>query len=374
MWLIGHGCHKPRTMAVTALAAFTLAACSGGAPSPTGDNPRSSSAPPSDNAPDIEVTDTVANDLEVPWGLVFLPDDTALVSERDSATIQHVDSDGETTDVGELPQVVPGGEGGQLDLTRSPEFESDHQLYAYYTAEDDNRVVRLTYHDGELGDPEPVLTGIPKGTIHNGGRLVFGPDDQLYVSTGNTGQDKLSQDKDSLAGKILRMTPDGDVPEHGNPFDDSLVYSYGHRNVEGLAFDSHERLWASEFGENTWDELNLIEAGGNYGWPEAEGKSDNDEFIDPVWQWRTDEASPSGITIVDDIIYMANLRGERVWQIPISGDGVRQPRDFFTGEYGRLRTITHAPDGSLWLTTSNRDGRGDPKSHDDRILRAKVQH
>lgn len=308
----------------------------------------------------------------MPWGLVFLPDDTALVAERDSGTIKHVDSDGDVTDVGELPGVVPGGEGGQLDLALSPRFDSDHRLYFYYTAADDNRIVRLTYRDGELGAPEPVLTGIPKGTIHNGGRLAFGPDDQLYVSTDNTGEDELSQDKDSLAGKILRMTPDGDVPKQDNPFGDSLVYSYGHRNVEGLAFDSHERLWASEFGENTWDELNLIEPGGNYGWPEVEGKSDNDEFVAPVWQWRTDEASPSGIAIVDDIVYMASLRGERVWQIPIAGDRVRKPREFFTGEYGRLRTIEPAPDGSLWLTTSNRDGRGTSNSHDDRILRVAI--
>jgi len=371
------GLHRHRAPTALAVAMITLAACSGTPTRSDSDAATGTTATtralPSDNAPRIEITDTIATGLAVPWGVAFLPNGDALVSERDSAKIRRVSPDGDVTDIGTLPGVVPGGEGGQLDLTVSPDFESNHLLYVYYTAADDNRIARLTYRNGDLGEPEQVLNGIPKGTIHNGGRVVFGPDGMLYASTGNTGRGALSQDKASLAGKILRMTPEGDIPEEGNPFDDSLVYSYGHRNVEGMAFDSDDRLWASEFGESTWDELNLIEQGGNYGWPEVEGTSDDEEFIDPVWQWSPDEASPSGIAIVDDIVYMASLRGERVWQIPIAGERVRQPRDFFTDDYGRLRSIAPAPDGTLWLTTSNRDGRGNPGPADDRILRVVVR-
>lgn len=137
----------------------------------------------------------------------------------------------------------------------------------------------------------------------------------------------------------------------------------------GLAFDSRDRLWASEYGANTWDELNLIQAGGNYGWPQVEGRADDERYLNPKAQWRPEEASPSGIAIVDDVVYLANLRGQRVWQVPIHGSGVGEPRDLFTGDYGRLRTVLPAEDGSLWLTTSNRDGRGEPRDGDDKILR-----
>ncbi|MGH3320624.1 MAG: PQQ-dependent sugar dehydrogenase [Streptosporangiaceae bacterium] len=358
---------------------LAAAGCTGGSGPAGGGGTHVSSATPTPgksgaaaSAPTPKVVDTIAKGLKVPWGLAFLPDGSALVSERDSARILRVTPHGKVTEVGTLPSVVPGGEGGQLDLAVSPHFASDHLVYAYYTAADDNRIVRMTYQNGKLGSPDPVLTGIPKGTIHNGGRIVFGPDGMLYASTGETGDGELAQNKQSLGGKILRITPEGAVPPD-NPFPNSPVYSYGHRNVEGLAFDSRDRLWAAEFGESTWDELNLIRPGGNYGWPVVEGSSDNDKFINPVWQWHPAKASPSGIAIVDDVVYIACLRGERVWQASITGDHVTTPRPFFTGEYGRLRTIAEAPDGSLWLTTSNRDGRGDPHPGDDKILRVALR-
>ena len=267
-----------------------------------------------------------------------------------------------------VPGVQASGEGGLLGLATSPSFRTDRFVYAYFTGGSDNRVVRMTFDGNGFGEPEPILTGIPKGGIHNGGRMVFGPDGMLYIGTGEAGDRPLSQDLNSLGGKILRLAPDGGVPPD-NPIAGSLVWSYGHRNVQGLAFDSQGRLWASEFGQNTFDELNLVQRGGNHGWPLVEGPSNDPRFVAPAESWPTSEASPSGIAIVDDVVYMAALRGQRLWQIPIEGNGVGPYRAFFTGELGRLRTVEVAPDGSLWLTTSNRDGRAEPRAGDDVVLR-----
>jgi glucose/arabinose dehydrogenase len=250
----------------------------------------------------------------------------------------------------------------------SPDFAEDQLLYLYVSTAEDNRVVRATLDDNDrLGAPQVVLDGIPNGFIHDGGRLAFGPDGFLYVSTGETGVGELSQDPASLAGKILRITPDGD-PAPGNPDPDSPVWSLGHRNVQGLAFDDQESLWASEFGASTYDELNLIRPGSNYGWPEVEGRGGSSSFVNPRVVWSTDEASPSGLAYADGRLWLAALRGTRLWRIDVDGGEVGAVRDFFVGDYGRLRTVAVAPDGMLWVTTSNRDGRGDPAETDDRIL------
>ncbi|MQA84605.1 MAG: PQQ-dependent sugar dehydrogenase [Streptosporangiales bacterium] len=313
------------------------------------------------------VTGTVVDGLQVPWGVAPLPGGGALVGERDTARLLQVDTDGAIHEVGRVPGVEPDGEGGLLGLATSPHFASDHHVFAYYSTPRDNRIARLSFRGGRLDGPSPIVTGIPHASFHNGGRIVFGPDEMLYVASGDATVGDRAQDLGSLGGKILRMTPAGN-PAPGNPFRDSLIYSMGHRNVEGLAFDSRGRLWASEFGEDTWDELNLIRAGGNYGWPDVEGRGDNPDYINPAAQWRPAEASPSGIAIVNDVIYLANLRGERVWQVPIRGDHVGTPRRYLTGGYGRLRSIQPVGEGSLWVTTSNRDGRGEPRAGDDRIL------
>jgi glucose/arabinose dehydrogenase len=188
------------------------------------------------------------------------------------------------------------------------------------------------------------------------------------VSTGETGDPELAQDPDSLAGKILRIAANGD-PAPGNPDAGSPVWSMGHRNVQGLAWDDQGRLWASEFGSSTWDELNLIERGGNYGWPEVEGTGGGPGFVDPQLVWPVEEASPSGLAFADGRLWMAALRGQRLWRIDVSAAGrASRPTAYFTGDAGRLRTVAAAPDGTLWVTTSNRDGRGDPIAVDDRIL------
>ncbi|MFF4661288.1 PQQ-dependent sugar dehydrogenase [Streptomyces sp. NPDC001381] len=326
----------------------------------------------------VTVVRTVAEGLDSPWGLAALPEGGLLVASRDEGTITYVDeSTGKKTEVGEVPGVSAAGEGGLLGLALSPDYASDHMVYAYFTSASDNRIVRMIYDPkrpagDRLGAPDTVFKGIPKGMIHNGGRIAFGPDRLLYAGTGESGDRGLAQDKKSLGGKILRLTPEGD-PAPGNPFPGSPVYSYGHRNVQGLAWDSEQRLFASEFGQDTWDELNAIEPGGNYGWPAAEGESDDTSYRNPIAQWHTDDASPSGIAYAEGSIWMAGLKGSRLWRIPLRGtEASADPQSFLQGDYGRLRTVVAAGGDTLWVTTSNTDGRGSPEEGDDRVLELRV--
>lgn len=317
--------------------------------------------------------EVVATGLEVPWGLDFLPDGDALVTERDTARVLRVAPDGDTQEVGSIEDVQPGGEGGLLGLAVSPAFNEDAVVYLYYTSDTDNRVVRAAYDEASgLGEPEVVLDGIPKAGNHNGGRIAFGPDGMLYIGTGDAAQEVLAQDTDSLAGKILRVTPEGE-PAADNPFGNH-VYSYGHRNVQGLAWEG-DLLFAAEFGPDADDEVNLIEPGGNYGWPDVTGIAGQEDPIDPVITWEdVSVASPSGAAVAGGSLWVAALRGGRVWRAPLgNGDAdtpVGEPEDLYAGEFGRLRSIVPTPEGNvLWLATSNRDGRGDPENDDDRILR-----
>ena len=255
-----------------------------------------------------------------------------------------------------IDDASPAGEGGLLGLAVTADEQT---VFAYFTAAQDNRIVSMSWDGTTLGEPKPILTGIPKGGRHNGGRMVVGPDGDLYVGTGETGDTDLAQDKTSLGGKILRITTDG-KPAAGNPFSNE-VYSYGHRNVEGLAFDAQGRLWASEFGEQTWDELNLITKGGNYGWPEVEGSGEAAGMINPKVVWSTAEASPAGLAFWRGSLWMAALRGARLWQIPVDGEDTGTPVAHFTQRYGRIRSVIVSADGSaLLVTNSNTDGRGDP--------------
>jgi glucose/arabinose dehydrogenase len=367
-----------------------LAACdsSSGRAGPVEGVPGSSTATPAiADAPEIELpasaVRTIATGLRIPWGLAFLPDGTALVTERGNqvparddaggvARIMSITAAGEVTEVQRLSEVdLRLGEGGLLGIAVSPGYATDKWVYVYYSTIDDNRIARL--HLGE--PPQPLLTGIPvsgdEGRFHQGGRLAFGPDGMLYASVGETYFDsEIAQDRNSLGGKILRMTSDG-KPAPGNPFPNSLVWSYGHRNVQGLAWDSQDRMYASEFGSKTYDEVNLIEPGRNYGWPRVEGFSTNPEYTNPIATWTpTSVASPSGIAILGKHIYVACLRGQTLYRLNLDG---RDPRKLLNN-YGRLRTVAVAPDGSLWVTTSNRDqvGREDrlPQTPEgDRILR-----
>ncbi|HET9778448.1 MAG TPA: PQQ-dependent sugar dehydrogenase [Propionibacteriaceae bacterium] len=306
----------------------------------------------------------IVGDLAAPWGLATLKDGSFLISERDTRKILRVRNDS-TSLVTTIDEASPAGEGGLMGLAVT---KDEKRVFAYYTAANDNRIVSMSWDGRDLGAPKVILRGIPKGFIHNGGRMVIGPDDYLYVGTGESGDGSLSQDKDSLGGKILRLRVDG-RPAPGNPFDNE-VFSYGHRNVQGLAFDADGRLWASEFGQQTWDELNLIREGANYGWPEVEGSGKVQGMTNPKVVWRTRDASPSGLAYWQSGLWMAGLRGERLWEIPVDGTSTRDPIAHFRGDYGRLRTVAVAHDGnSLLLSNSNTDGRGDPSGDDDRLFR-----
>jgi glucose/arabinose dehydrogenase len=307
-------------------------------------------------------SEDIATNLAVPWGIAFLSDGSALIAERDSAAVKRLAS-GAVSNAGTVAGVAPRGEGGLLGLATSGQT-----VFAYITTGQDNRVVRMGFDGSALTGQTPIFTGIPAGFRHDGGRIAFGPDGKLYVATGEAGNPPLAQDKSSLGGKILRINPDGSIPSD-NPDPASPVWSYGHRNIQGLAWDSAGRLWATEYGADKVDELNLIQPGGNYGWPTAEGRSDEAGLINPVIEWPTGDASPSGLAYFGGSLWVACLRGERLYRIPVGGDGaVGDAAALFAGQYGRLRTVVTAPNGTLWFSTSNRDGRGSARDGDDRIL------
>ena len=320
------------------------------------------------------VTRVLARDIDVPWGIAFLPGGNALVSERDTGRVLRVRKDGGFRSLGRVPGVVSnasaGGEGGLLALALHPGFRRNRWVYAYLSTAGDNRVVRMRYADGRLGPPRVVLRGIPKALHHNGGGLAFGPDGHLFVSTGDAEDAAAAQDRRSLAGKILRITPRGRVPR-GNPFGNH-TWSYGHRNPEQITFSPGGQLWSSEFGEKDKDELNRIVRGGNYGWPRVEGKDGRGGYRDPLAQWDTDVCSPSGIAVLAGRAWLGALRGQCVYSVRLSGPHRGRTARFFTGDYGRIRSVAAAPDGALWITTSNRDGRAVPGPRDDRILRVRV--
>lgn len=331
--------------------------------------PAATATPPESGPVEPAEFGVIATGLDVPWDLAFLPDGSALVSERVTGRILHVDESGDLTEVDTVGGVAAAGEGGLLGIALHEDW-----LYAYFTAADDNRIVRMEFDGDSLGDAEVIFDGIPKSNNHNGGRIAFGPDGMLYATTGDAQDPPLAQEVDSVAGKILRIAPDGSVPDD-NPFDGSPVWSYGHRNVQGIAFDDDGRLWATEFGPRTVDEINLIEPGENYGWPFAEGIAGDERFVDAVVEWDVAEASPSGIAYTRDTLFVAALRGQRLWQVPVPGGEVGEPADFAVGEYGRLRNVELAPDGSLWALTNNTDGRNPdgPGPDDDRVVRITLE-
>jgi glucose/arabinose dehydrogenase len=309
----------------------------------------------------------VVTGLAAPWSIAILSETAALVSLRDTGEVLVLSASGggwTARSAGTVPGVVHQGEGGLLGLAVAPQGTA---VYAMFTSGGDNRVVRMPWDGTRLGSPTVVLSGIPKGTIHNGGRLAFGPDGTLFVSTGDAGTPANAQNPASLAGKVLRINADGSIPAD-NPDPGSPMFSLGHRNVQGLAFDDQGRLWASEFGAKDVDEINRIEPGANYGWPLVEGVGGRAGLVDPVATWSpTAIASPSGIAYAAGSLWVATLRGRTLYEVPLAGGTAQQPIASFGGQFGRLRDVVAAEDG-LWVLTNNTDGRGQPTSGDDRII------
>lgn len=355
-----------------AVAALLVAGCSQSSPPPAPDSSAPAPAPAaSATAQEPSEVGTIARNLAVPWAMARLPDGSVLVTSRDTGVVNLVTDADRSATAGTVVDVVAGGEGGLLGIA-VPAGADVTEVFVYYTAESDNRVARLSWDGTQLSDQEVILTGIPKEAIHDGGRIAFGPDGYLYVATGDAGRADLAQDPKSLAGKILRIDDRG-RPAPDNPDPDSPVYSLGHRNVQGLAWDDDDRLWASEFGQDDVDELNLIVAGGNYGWPICEGPCDEPGMINPAATWSpTATASPSGMAITAGSAWIASLRGEVLYQVPLDGDKAGEPVAWFGKQFGRLRDVLAYSDGQLWVATNNTDGRGSPGPQDDRILQIDV--
>jgi glucose/arabinose dehydrogenase len=355
------------------LAAALLAGCGGDEPT------RPSTAPPG-TATDGEGTggpaeaqvETVATGLEAPWEIAFLPDRRALLTER-PGRVRLLSADGELAEepLAEIA-VDPAGEGGLLGLALDPQFEDTNFVYLYRTADGANQVLRTRLNGDRLVDEQVIVDNIPAGTIHNGGRLAFSPEgDQLFITAGDAGEPALAQNEGSLAGKLLRLSADDARREGGTP----EIHSLGHRNQQGLAFEPETgRLFASEHGQRRNDEVNRIEEGANYGWPETEGR-EHGPFTAPLAVWPDETIAPSGMTFVTSEgawagdLLVAGLRGEQLRRLRFDGDAVTVDQAELEGEFGRLRTVVEGPDGALYVLTNNRDGRGDPEGDDDRILR-----
>ncbi|MCO8272040.1 PQQ-dependent sugar dehydrogenase [Actinoplanes sp. TRM 88003] len=376
-----------RARGATLVLAATLglaSACSFGPPDPDQQGappnlPTPSSEPsagagaeaPSGGSQEVAIT-VLAKDLDVPWGMAFLPDGSGLVTERDTGRILKVgpesDAEGLTvTQVHRLTESKASGDGGLLGIAVSPKYETDKTVYVYYSTATDNRVAKLTLG----GKVQPILTGIPRSLDFNGGALAFGPDGFLYAGTGDgTPKSTQAQNPKSLGGKILRMTVAG-KPAPGNPVGTSLVWSSGHRNVQGLAWDKTKRMYASESGQTKSGELNVIAKGKNYGWPKADGAGSDAKLTNPVFSWPAAESGCSGVAVLEQTVANACLLGQRVYLLTVTGNGtvLGTPQAALTGEYGRLRSLAAAPDGSLWAGTSNQEDDGDPGPDDDRIIR-----
>lgn len=317
--------------------------------------------------------ETVATGLEVPWELVFLPDGSALVTER-PGRVRRLSPDGELDPdpVAEIP-VAATGEGGLLGLAIDPEFERNRLVYLYRTTDAGNEVVRYRYERGELREEAVILDGIRASPIHDGGRIRFGPDDRLYVSTGDAGQEALAQDRSSLNGKLLALAPASYRADGAGS--EVEVVSYGHRNPQGFDWQpGTDRLYEDEHGPEGFDEVNLIERGANYGWPEAVGP-DHEGFAAPLATYE-ESIAPSGATFVhlpgsewSGDYLMGALVGEQIRRLRFDGREVTVNEPLFEGELGRVRTVVEGPDGALYALTSNRDGRGTPTAADDRIVR-----
>jgi glucose/arabinose dehydrogenase len=331
--------------------------------------------------PDLGVkVETIAENLDIPWSIVWDPDGTIFFTERNGNV--RIIQDGIVSEKPILSLDVGGGEGGLLGIALDPNYLENHYIYLFYTYNNffsiENKVVRYVESNLTLSENKVLIDKIPGGPFHDGGRIQFGPDGKLYITTGETGNTNLAQDKNSVAGKILRINSDGSIPED-NPFSGSPIYSYGHRNPQGLDWDESGNLVATEHGPRQHDEINVIVPGANYGWPDIIGDETMEGLVTPIMNTGDDTWAPSGAEFYDGNkipqwtgkFFVATLRGNHLHMIDfdIEKNKVLSHQKLFTGDFGRLRDVATGPDGYLYFLTSNRDGRGYPEINDDRILR-----
>ncbi len=333
----------------------------------TNPNPQPIQASPTPTPQTTEEFTVIAKNLDTPWGIVFLPDKSILVTER-FGRVSLIDSSGNLTPIATLTQVKEIGEGGLLGITLDPDFSSNYFVYLYYTYQANgdntlNRVVKMIYKDQKLSDEQTIVDKIPGASNHNGGRLKFGPDKLLYITTGDASEPSLAQDKNSLAGKILRVNAEGKVE----------VYSYGHRNPQGIAWDSSGKLWETEHGRSGalsgLDEINLIQQGKNYGWSIIQGDETKPGMEKPVKNSGSTTWAPAGAAFVGNSFFFGGLRGQTLYEAIIQDNQVTDLKEHFKNQFGRVRDIVIGPDGMLYITTSNKDGRGSPASDDDKIIK-----
>ncbi|MFC1649511.1 PQQ-dependent sugar dehydrogenase [Patescibacteria group bacterium] len=319
------------------------------------------------------VPEVVATDLHIPWEIEFLPGGDLLVTERPGDLVR-IDKDSKKRI--EISGVEHIGEGGLLGLALHPEYERNGYIYLYLTTSTEegltNRIERHRLDKNTLSNRKIVFDGIPGARFHDGGKIEFGPDGYLYVTTGDAGNENAAQDISSLSGKMLRIHDDGSIPEN-NPFNNA-VWSYGHRNPQGLVWDSNDQLWSAEHGpsglETGNDEVNLIKRGGNYGWPVIRGRELADGMESPVIESGKDETwAPAAIAVVQDRVFFTGLRGEALYSAEIEGERLVNLKRNFFGQFGRLRALKLGPDGYLYMSTSNTDGRGESREGDDKIIR-----
>ncbi len=351
------------------------------------DNPTNPSAiKQSDStAENNEPISVIVENLDTPWALDFLPSGELLITERNGRL--SILSGGQIKQIANIEKSKEFGEGGLMGIAVHPDFESNNFIYLYYTFSSDdqktlNRVVRYKLSNNTLGNEQIIVDNIPGAVFHNGGRIKFGPDGNLYITTGDSNNPSLSQNRNSLAGKILRVTDEG-LPATGNPFGsaqgkpsgDPRIFSYGHRNPQGIVWGDGNILFSTEHGRSGvlsgLDELNIIESGRNYGWPEIEGDEKREGMVTPIFNsGASDTWAPGGAAFFNGSLFFAGLRGSALYQFEVFTKSLSV---HFKNEYGRLRDVILGPDNFLYITTSNRDGRGDPKANDDKIIRVDPQ-
>lgn len=330
------------------------------------------------NTTDIPRMTVITEGLEVPWGIAFMPDNRMLVTER-GGTVKIINLDGTVaaTSIATIPvNVASDGEGGLLGIAVHPDFEKNQFVYLYYTYNSTgnstlNRVIRMKFESEKLSDQQIIVDAIPGALYHNGGRIKFGPDKNLYITTGDAQDPDSAQSASSLAGKILRVTDDGKAV-NGNPFG-NLVYSYGHRNPQGIAWNDAGQLWETEHGRSNptgFDEVNYIESGKNYGWEVIQGDEGSGSMETPkVHSGSSGVWAPGSAAFIGDSLFFGGLRGEAMYEAVIGSNDVVELKEHFKGEFGRIREVVVGPDNMLYITTSNRDGRGRSQAGDDRIIR-----